>query len=113
VTSFQRWEISWLRLTPSCWLSTPKETRSYGTSREGAEDEWSESAVILQAQAVDEWLRIEGAGSHYVGIRPQNKLNDPKWPTESFPQLLKLAFGSRIISSVDHPAVKFILGITA
>jgi hypothetical protein len=81
--------------------------------REGAEDEWSESAVILQSQAIDEWLRIEGAGSHYIGIRPQSKLNDPKWPTESFPQLLKLAFGSRIISSVDHPAIRAILGITA
>jgi hypothetical protein len=82
-------------------------------TREGAEDEWSESAVILQAQAVDDWLRVESAGTHYVGIRPQDKLNEPKWPTESFPQLLKLAFGNRIVSSVDHVAVKFILGITS
>jgi hypothetical protein len=82
-------------------------------TREGAEDEWSESAVILQAQAVDDWLRVESAGSHYVGIRPKDRLNDPKWPTESFPQLLKLAFGNRIIGSIDHPAVKSILGITS
>lgn len=82
-------------------------------TREGADDEWSESAVILQAQAVDDWVRVESAGSHYVGIRPKDKLNDPKWPTESFPQLLKLAFGNRIISSVEHPAVKAILGINS
>ena len=65
------------------------------------------------AGAVDGWLRVESAGTHYVGIRPKDKLNDPKWPTESFPQLLKLAFGNRIIGSIDHPAVKSILGITS
>jgi hypothetical protein len=82
-------------------------------TREGADDEWSESAVVLRAQAVDDWLCVESAGTHYVGIRPKDKLNDPKWPTESFPQLLKLAFGNRIIGSVDHPAVRAILGVTS
>jgi hypothetical protein len=81
--------------------------------RAGAEDDWSESAVALQKQAIDDWLRIESAGTHYRGIRPKDKLNEPKWPKESFPQLLKLAFGSRIVKSVDHPAVKAILGINS
>jgi hypothetical protein len=82
-------------------------------TRTGADDEWSESAVILQAQAVNEWIRVESAGTHYVGIRPQDRLDEPKWPVEPFPQLLKLAFGSRIITSIGHSAVKSILGITS
>lgn len=82
-------------------------------TREGADDDWSESAVNLQKRAINEWVRVEGAGTHYVGFAPKDKLNEPKWPTESFPQLLKLAFGSRIVDSVDHPAVKQILGINS
>jgi hypothetical protein len=81
--------------------------------REGAEDPWSESSVVLQKRAINEWLRIQGNGNFYVGISPQDKLADPKWPTESFPQLLKLAFGNRIIDSTNHPAVKAILGVNS
>jgi hypothetical protein len=81
--------------------------------REGAEDPWSESAVALQKRAISEWLRIQGNGNYYVGISPQDKLADPKWPTESFPQLLKLAFGNRVIDSTYHPAVKAILGVNS
>jgi hypothetical protein len=50
------------------------------------------------------------AGEYYVQ-EPQSKLPDPKWPTEPFTKLLKLAFGKRVIDSVDHPAVNQVLGI--
>lgn len=74
-------------------------------------NEWLESARALQAAAVDGWLRVEGTGTHYAGIRPHDKLADPVWPKESFPKLLKLAFGTRVIDSVDHPVIKAVLGI--
>ena len=67
----------------------------------------------LQKRAIDEWLRIESDGNYYVGISPEDKLDDPKWPTESFPQLLKLAFGNRDHRFDYHPAVKAILGVNS
>ena len=84
--------------------------------REAGDDEsnsWLESAQAVQASAKDGWVRIVSnrSSGEYLTKSPQGKLPEPKWPTESFPKLLKLAFGKRIIDSVDHPAVQAVLGI--
>jgi hypothetical protein len=74
---------------------------------------WLESAQQAQLAAKEGWVRVmsdRSAGEYYVQ-EPQSKLPDPKWPTEPFTKLLKLAFGKRVIDSVDHPAVNQVLGI--
>jgi hypothetical protein len=74
---------------------------------------WLESAQQAQSAAKEGWVRVmsdRNAGEYYIQ-EPQSKLPDPKWPTEPLPKLLKLAFGKRVIDSVDHPAVNQVLGI--
>jgi hypothetical protein len=36
---------------------------------------------------------------------------EPKWPAATFQEMIEIAFGSRLIESVDHVVVKRLRGL--
>ena len=68
------------------------------------------SAMSAANQAVDSWLSLQNAGSHYVARIAISDLGAPKWPTQSWDEVLDMAFGGRIIDSLQHSVAKKILG---
>ena len=78
----------------------------------GRSNSWHESALEAVEIARDKWVRVSadmslGAYRIFVANGP---LPEPEWPTESFRELLKIAFKSRYIDSIDHPVVKRLRG---
>ncbi|MDA1101929.1 MAG: hypothetical protein O2967_23485 [Proteobacteria bacterium] len=78
----------------------------------GRSNSWHESALEAAELARESWVRISadmslGAYRIYVA---NGQLPEPEWPTESFRDLLKIAFKSRYIDSHDHPVLKRLRG---
>ena len=78
----------------------------------GRSNSWYESALEAAELARESWVRISadmslGAYRIYVA---NGQLPEPEWPTESFRDLLKIAFKSRYIDSHDHPVLKRLRG---
>jgi hypothetical protein len=78
-----------------------KDLAWWRTEREGAE------------QAMTIWTRIKpnmnlGANEIYVSDK---MTAEPKWPTETFQELLKIAFAGRLVDKIDHPVVKRLRGL--
>jgi hypothetical protein len=73
---------------------------------EGRElNSWTESALRVINQAQGKWLRHyakRGDGSYRV-IPATKDLGDPKWPSESWEEILELAFKDKFIEDINHP----------
>jgi hypothetical protein len=81
-------------------------------SRDGRQDEWMRSGLEAMRVAKSEWTRMS-ANMHLGAyeVRTTGALvNGPTWPSETFEELLQIAFRDRIITSVDHPAVRRLRG---
>jgi hypothetical protein len=50
-----------------------------------------------------------GAGYYDVHVATGN-LSDPEWPDLSFAEILRFAFKSRFIESLDHPSSSALRG---
>lgn len=73
---------------------------------------WHETMLEAQEIAVRAWVRVQadmGAGSYAVFMATGN-LPNPEWPELSFQEMLRLAFKSRFIESLDHPFVQDLMG---
>ncbi len=70
------------------------------------------SLAAAATLAEDNWIRIAAdmrAGAYTV-IKAGGNLGEPRWPEESFEQLLEIAFRGNIIDSKDHPLIRQLLG---
>jgi hypothetical protein len=79
---------------------------------DGKLDPWNISAHEIAKRAKGTWLRVisnQQVGA-YEYIEPSERFPDPEWPSQSFLELLELAFGQRIIRDLSHPAVKKLRG---
>jgi hypothetical protein len=81
------------------------------TSKGSSRNRWSETALTVAGQAMLHWVKRisdKAAGGYHceVSLNPL----EPAWPAESMHELLKLAFGTFHIASLDHPVVKKIRG---
>ena len=80
------------------------------TTRENA---WHRTARIAAAHAETSWVRMSAnmsAGCYDIKLAPDG-MPEPEWPTESFRDLLQIAFGNgKLIDSFDHPVIKRLMG---
>jgi len=79
---------------------------------EGRRNEWTASALKAAETAKTSWVRMSAnmeLGAYDVVVA-QGELAEPEWPSESFHDLVLLAFKDRYISTRDHPTVKRLLG---
>lgn len=79
---------------------------------DGKIDTWSSSAMEAANLAMSKWVRVTsnmdlGAYEIYEAI---SSIPDPKWPVESFQELLRIAFRDRLIGDLNHPVLKRLRG---
>ncbi len=75
-------------------------------------NDWHTSMLEAQDTAVDEWTKVKSsmeAGSYAVYVATGN-LPEPEWPELSLAELLRLAFKTRFIDSINHPFLQELFG---
>lgn len=78
---------------------------------DGRVDEWSRSAMEAANTAMGRWTRVQAnmsLGAYEVAIASTDRA--PVWPTETFQQLLGIAFRNAYIDTADHPVLKRLRG---
>lgn len=76
-----------------------------------SDNEWHESARDNLAKLETSWGRIEGGEKGYNALIAIDDLGNPQWPAEDDNVLLLKAFRNRMITSHDHPVLKYLRGI--
>jgi hypothetical protein len=73
---------------------------------------WMRSAVVAKKEAFASWVRITSnmAKQGYEVVRAQGDLGQPVWPDYSDEEILKFAFGDKIIDSENHFIIKKLRG---
>lgn len=71
-------------------------------------DPWNKSGKTAAETAMKSWVRINAnqAKKEYELFKATWDL-EPNWPEDSFEDILEIAFKDRVISSSDHPVVKY------
>ena len=80
---------------------------------DGRRNPWHEAAERAALEATRRWVRVKAnmaAGSYDVDVAAA-EIGEPEWPELPMGALLKLAFGERMIASLDHPVVKRLRGL--
>jgi hypothetical protein len=74
--------------------------------------EWHRSAREAAEMAMHKWIRVQANMSMgaYEMFEAAGTIPDPEWPTETFPELLRIAFRDRFIDRLDHPVIKQLRG---
>ena len=79
---------------------------------DGKQDPWNRSALEAAEIAKNGWIRI--AANMHLGAYEVSTTtatwSEPAWPSESFQELLTVAFKDRFIDSKDHPVLKRLRG---
>ena len=82
-------------------------------AEDGRRIAWHETAREAAELAETRWVRMSanmGAGCYDVAMAAEG-VSEPKWPEQSFQELLRLAFGKgKLIDSFDHPVLKRLRG---
>lgn len=76
--------------------------------------EWWRSAREAAERAMETWLRLKankGLGAYEITVATAG-IAEPVWPDESFQELIRIAYRDRMITSLDHPVVKRLRGLT-
>jgi hypothetical protein len=72
------------------------------------EIKWHTTARNAAREAQHFWIKLvpkQSAGK-YLTERAIVEIDEPKWPTMEFPQILKVAFENHYIDSMDHIVIK-------
>ena len=64
-----------------------------------------------QQFALRSWVRVEWDGKGFVVHTPLGDLGEPKWPEQSFEELLEMALRHSVISSETHDVIKRLQGL--
>ena len=80
---------------------------------DGRQMAWHTSAMEAAELAMKKWVRIVpnmnlGANEIHVAERD---FDDPEWPEQPFPEILKIAFKGRLIENADHPVMQRLRGL--
>jgi hypothetical protein len=81
---------------------------------QGKQMEWWRSMREAAELAMKQWIRTKsnmslGAYEMYVA---ESTMSEPEWPDVTFQELIRLAFRDRLITSLDHPVIKRLRGLT-
>jgi hypothetical protein len=78
---------------------------------EGRKDAWALTAVDAAREAESRWTRVQAdmsLGAYRLAVA---KVDDvPRWPKESFNDLLRIGFKGAVVDSLDHPVLKKLRG---
>ena len=79
---------------------------------DGRIDEWNRSALQAAEIAQRRWIRVASNRSlgAYEVYEAVGNIPDPDWPDSSFQEILEIAFKDRLVSDMDHPAIKRLRG---
>jgi len=79
---------------------------------DGRQNLWYQSLARCVELAETRWIRISASKlrSGYDVFEAISNLPAPQWPTETFEQILEIAFRNRVITSESHPLVQQLLG---
>lgn len=78
---------------------------------EGRRDAWASSALDAIHLAQTEWVRMQADMSLGAYRLATARIDDePRFPKESFEQILRLAFKGAVIDSLDHPTLRKLRG---
>jgi hypothetical protein len=76
--------------------------------------EWPRSAREAAELAMTQWVRMKAnmsLGAYEITVA-ESVMADPVWPELPFPELVRVAFRERIITTLDHPVIKRLRGLT-
>jgi hypothetical protein len=78
----------------------------------GRLDDWNRSAIEAMDIAKEKWIRLvpDRALGAYVPRVASNQDGEPKWPEESFEEIIKIAFKHRTIDSLNHAVLRGLRG---
>lgn len=78
----------------------------------GHVNEWNASAAKAAEIAKTRWIRLltnQSLGAYEV-IEARGLSAEPRWPNETFEQIVNIAFRNRVIDSLDHPVLRRLRG---
>jgi hypothetical protein len=80
---------------------------------DGKEMDWHRSMREAAEEATKKWVRVTANTSlrAYELIVAEAITTEPQWPDVSFQDLIKIAFRDRLVTSLDHPAVRQLRGL--
>jgi hypothetical protein len=78
----------------------------------GSTNAWNQTAMDAAKLGKEQWVRVVASmeNGFYEIFTSETALTDPAWPESTFSEILDKAFNGRIIESMDHPVVSFLLG---
>jgi hypothetical protein len=81
---------------------------------QGRANPWHDSAMEAAALAESNWMRVAADMSlgGYVPSVALADLGEPQWPSEPWPEIIKIALKGRVIDDLDHAVVRQLLGLT-
>src|SRR6516165_5864135 len=81
---------------------------------DGKQMEWHRSARDAAEGATKCWMRVSPNMSlgAYEQIVAEAITAEPQWPEVSFQELIRMAFRDRLITSLDHPLVQRLRGLS-
>jgi hypothetical protein len=79
---------------------------------ENRKDEWSASALRICKTAETAWVKLytRPGGNCYSHKIAEGIKTEPAWPSQSFEELLALAFDGKVIHDLDDPLLRRIQG---
>jgi hypothetical protein len=81
---------------------------------DGKEMVWHRSARDAAEEATKRWVRVApnmSLGAYELLVAEAITM-EPTWPEVSFQELIRIAFRDRLITSLDHPVVRRLRGLT-
>ncbi|GAB5514591.1 hypothetical protein [Rhodopirellula baltica] len=74
--------------------------------------DWHTSMLEAQELAINSWVRVQAdmAAGSYAVFEATGNLPDPEWSDLTMAEMLKLAFKTRIIDSMNHPFLQELFG---
>jgi hypothetical protein len=80
------------------------------TSR-NSRNSWVRSGQEAIKQGMSSFIRVTRGDDAFRIIKAQRPYPEPKWPELSLEDMIEQAFGERMITDMDHPLVKELLGL--
>ena len=81
---------------------------------EGKQMEWWRSMREAAELGMQQWVRVKAnmsLGAYEMSVA-ESVMSEPTWPEKTYQDLIKLAFRDRLITSLDHPVIKRLRGLT-
>jgi hypothetical protein len=81
---------------------------------DGRPMEWWRSAREAAELAMTKWVRVKAnmnLGAYEMSVA-RSTMSEPEWPEVSFQEIIRLAFRDCLITSLDHPVIKRLRGLT-